>query len=182
MDGTDFRIQQVLPFSTTWNSHKFKGPGVRYEVGIAIQTGWIVWTAGPYRAHVPDTEIFRSELKAQLLKTSGERVEADADYGGEHGLVDLPDDMIGSSRTQKKAKSIVRSRHETCNKRFKQFNCLKQVLRHELFRHKYCFEAVVVLTQLMIQNGYPLFEVKYKTRLYPTFDWFDVNIIALTKI
>ena len=30
IDGTDFRIQEPSPFSSSWYSHKFKGPGVLY--------------------------------------------------------------------------------------------------------------------------------------------------------
>lgn len=41
VDGTDFRIEEPKPFSSGWYSHKFNGPGVRYEVGLAIQRGYI---------------------------------------------------------------------------------------------------------------------------------------------
>ena len=44
MDGNDFFIQEPTTFSKSWYSHKFRGAGLRYEVGIAIQTGDIVWT------------------------------------------------------------------------------------------------------------------------------------------
>ena len=42
LDGTDFRILEPSPFDPKWYSHKFKGAGVRYEVGICLKTGWIV--------------------------------------------------------------------------------------------------------------------------------------------
>jgi hypothetical protein len=48
VDGTDFKIQEPSPFSRTWYSHKFKGPGFRYKVAVGIQTGDIVWTHGPF--------------------------------------------------------------------------------------------------------------------------------------
>lgn len=47
VDGTDFRIQQPSVFSKIWYSHKFKGPGLRYEVAVSILTGDIVWLHGP---------------------------------------------------------------------------------------------------------------------------------------
>ena len=50
VDGTDFRIQEPIPFNPKWYSHKFKGPGLRYEVAICIKTGWIVWVNGPFPA------------------------------------------------------------------------------------------------------------------------------------
>ena len=36
VDGTDFRIQDPVPFSEKWYSYKFKGPGLRYEVGLSV--------------------------------------------------------------------------------------------------------------------------------------------------
>jgi hypothetical protein len=40
VDGTDFRLNEPTDFSTKWFSHKFKGPGVRYEVAISIKGGY----------------------------------------------------------------------------------------------------------------------------------------------
>ena len=111
VDGTDFQVQRFLPYDKDWNSHKFaKKQGVQYEVAISIQAG-------------NDISIFRSGLKSMLK--NGERVEADKGYIGEPYYVDLPDKMSGRDSGQHKRKYTVRSRHETCNKRFKQFNCLK---------------------------------------------------------
>ena len=53
IDGTDFRIREPTNFDKKWYTPKFHGPGVRYEVGIAIQTGWIVWINGPYPCGTP---------------------------------------------------------------------------------------------------------------------------------
>ena len=47
IDGTDCRIEEPSPFDEKWYSHKFKGPGIRYEVGVAIN-GNIVWVNGGY--------------------------------------------------------------------------------------------------------------------------------------
>jgi hypothetical protein len=49
VDGTDFHIREPEPFDPEWYTKKFNGPGVRYEVGIAIQTGYIVWVNGPFK-------------------------------------------------------------------------------------------------------------------------------------
>ena len=48
VDGTDFKIKELKTFSPTWYSQKHNGPGLQYEVGICIHTGWIVWFNGPY--------------------------------------------------------------------------------------------------------------------------------------
>jgi hypothetical protein len=50
VDGMDCRIQEPWPFWKGWCSHKFKGPGVKYELGILISHGEIVWLNGPFPA------------------------------------------------------------------------------------------------------------------------------------
>jgi len=137
---------------------------VRYEVGIGIQTGFIVWIHGPFKCGFPDILIFRSAIKGKLLKAK-ERAEVDDGYAGEPAVADLPKEMLCGSPRQRKRKGIVRSRHETCNKRFKQFGALKQVFRHDIKRHKDVFTAIAVITQITIENGNPLFQVvDYKTK------------------
>lgn len=47
LDGTDFRIQEPYHpdgIDPSYYSHKFKAAGLRYEVGLNIRTGDIVWT------------------------------------------------------------------------------------------------------------------------------------------
>lgn len=55
----------------------------------------------------------------------------------------------------------VQNRHETVNKRFKQWAILEQPFRHDVINHRDVFSAVVVITQLAIENGEPLFDVHY---------------------
>jgi len=163
VDGTDFQIPTTEPYDKSWFLHKFQKPGVRYEVGIGIQTGYIVWIHGPFKACFTDIKIFRSKMKGKLIK-AGKRAEADDGYAGEPGACDLPKEMLCGSPAQMKQKAFVRSRHETCNKRFKQFQILKQVFRHEIRRHKGVFTAIAVITQISITTGSPLFQVDYKTK------------------
>jgi predicted hydrolase (HD superfamily) len=58
-------------------------------------------------------------------------------------------------------KMNARARHETVNRRFKQLDCLK-CFRHDKQLHVHCLNAVAVITQLAIENGEPLYHVKYK--------------------
>ena len=82
VDGADFRIPNLTLFSKQWYSHKFNGPGLRYEVGLCIISGDIVWIHGPFPAGAwPDISIFRHAMKHHLEE--GERVEADKGYVGE---------------------------------------------------------------------------------------------------
>ena len=168
MDGTDFRIQQVQPFWKGWYSHKFHGPGVRYEIGIGIQTGDIVWVNGPFPCGAfADITIFREKLKA-VLESVGERAEADGGYDGEPMLIDLPTEGCFSGKRQKYIKQRVRSRHETLNRRFKQFFCLQRCFRHNIKMHKICLFAAVVIVQLENKFGDgEVFQVKeYKTETH----------------
>ena len=55
----------------------------------------------------------------------------------------------------------VRSRQETCNKRLKHWNILRAPYRHDVLAHQQVFGAIIVLTQLSLENGEPLFPVEY---------------------
>lgn len=156
VDGTDFEIYEPSPFNPGWYSHKFKGPGLRYEVALAISTGDIVHINGPFPCgNYPDITIFRQKLKRMLA--DGEMVEADRGYRGEYYHVRTPVDY--HTEAEKRSKEKIRARQETVNRRFKQFGALKQIFRHHIGVHRVVFESVVVLTQLSINNGDKLFQV-----------------------
>jgi hypothetical protein len=162
VDGTDFLVSRSNK-KKYW-SHKFKASGLRYEVGIAIQTGHIVWVNGPFPCgEYPDIKIFRSHLK-QKLEYCREKVEADDGYRGEDDYIELPNNHGGGGKRQIKAKTIVRTRHETCNKRFKQWGVLLQRFRHgdDKF-HGAIFKAIATITQMSIRTQDPLFDCEYKT-------------------
>ena len=158
VDGTDFRIVQPAPFDKKWYSHKFKGPGLRYEVGISIQTSWIVWISGPYPCGSwPDISIFNRVLRNKLLP--GEQVEADKGYAGNYP-VSLPDNY--GTIFEWVTKQQVRSRHEIVNGYFKNFKCLHHTFIHHYLKHKIVFQAVVVLVQLGLVRNPPFQKIKYK--------------------
>ena len=158
VDGTDCQIQQPYPFSRKWYSHKFKKAGLRYEIGVCIQTGWIVWVNGPYPCGTwPDIKIFRHKMKAMLLP--GERVEADNGYRGEPLHIRVPDNAVSIS--DKNAMKHSRSRHETINSRIKNFGCLSQPFRHCLDKHVTFFSAVVVCVQVGIMMSEKPWQVHY---------------------
>ncbi len=79
VDGTDFHVEA---HGKQWFSHKFRGSGVRYEIGVSILSGDIVWIQGPLPCgDWPDVKIFRLAIKHFL--DDNERVEADDGYIGE---------------------------------------------------------------------------------------------------
>ena len=89
----------------------------------------------------------------------GEKVEADAGYRGYPDKVRTPGMVL--SLSDKRAKKNARARHEHINKRFKQWGCLKQIYRHDIDDHYLYFASVAVITELCIENGEPLYSVRY---------------------
>ena len=157
IDGTYCEIQEPSTFDKMWFSHKFKGPGLRYEVAVCIQTGDIVWINGPYKCgRWPDITIFRHRLKALLLPR--EQVEADKGYRGDENVRHR---KMARSYAELQAKKVARARHETINVRLKKWGILSQVFRHDWNKHFHVFMAVAVLTQISFERGFRPYQVNY---------------------
>ncbi|KAJ3117946.1 hypothetical protein HK098_006075 [Nowakowskiella sp. JEL0407] len=153
LDGTDFKIAEPSPFNKKWFSHKFHGPGVRYEIGLCIRTGKIVWAHGGLPCgDWPDLRLARNAYTDMV--EAGEMTLADKGYRDEQYFI-FPSDGDKSSHRQKK----IMARHETVNRRLKNFGVLKKVFRHKLKYHPICFYAVANITQLLICNGEPLYSI-----------------------
>jgi DDE superfamily endonuclease len=106
-----------------------------------------------------DVTIFRSALKYQVQP--GEFVEADGGYIGEPKIKSKRDFL---NERHKQQKSTVRARHESVNKRLKQFKILGNKYRHPIEKHDAVFRAVAVLTQLDLMYENPLYQVRYSYR------------------
>lgn len=146
VDGTDFKIEEPQPFACKWFSHKFKGPGVRYEVSLSLEGCDIVYVNGPFPCGVPDINIYRAGLKNQLRED--ELLIADKGYQGESQLL-----LSGEgTKLQTEAIKLIRARHETLNSRLKNFGCLSSVWRHDLDKHWISFYSVIVITQLSLET------------------------------
>ena len=75
-------ILEPSPFGPKWVSQKFKGPGLRYKIGICIATGYIMWVYGPFPCgRYADLTVLKMGLK--FLLSQGERVIADGGYQDE---------------------------------------------------------------------------------------------------
>lgn len=170
VDGTDCLTENQGLSHKAFFSFKFKYAGLRYEVGVCIRTGYIVWVRGPYPCgDWNDITIFRQGMKYAL--DENERVEADDGYTGEDpALIKTP----GGVRFMEdmwwlKKRSKVRQRGETANHRLKTFKVLCHRFHHDLDKHSMCFRAAAVFTQLSFEVGTKaLFEV-------PNYDqiWMD---------
>jgi hypothetical protein len=144
---------EPTPFDPKWYSHKFHGPGLRYEIGLCIRTGDIVWASGGYPCgQWPDLRIARELILEEIQP--GELIIADRGYNDPQ-FFDFPRDDADQQ------KRLILARHETVNRRIKQFRCMSNRFRHELHLHPRFFNAVVNLTQLLIEHGEPLYSVQY---------------------
>jgi len=162
VDGTDFRILQkgAARKGNAYASHKYAGKSaLRYELGICIRTGHLVWIEGPYAAgEWNDIAIFNNCLASFL--DPNERVEADNGYRGHEDKIKCPNNP--SNHPENLAmQARVRSRHETFNGRLKNWGILSQVFRHDISLHGTVFHACAVITQLMVGHEEPLFAVEY---------------------
>lgn len=148
---------KFLPFNPKWYSHKCKGAGVRYELGVNIQTGDVVWVNGPFACGKNnDPSIFNGGL-GKLLD-DGEMVEADGIYYGVKGCRSKREYF---SECDKRSKSRARARHEAINNYFTRFHCLQHRWRHPLRKHKIAFAAVAVVVQISFESGFRPWQCYY---------------------
>ena len=162
VDGTDFKINTPSPASTKWFSFKIRHAGLRYEVGLNIQTGDIVWSNGPFPAgEWTDIRIFLSDLASKLKQ--GEKVEADLGYRGWEDKVEDPTICIPNTEEMVEMKAMVRARHEMVNARLKTFCALRNSWRHDRSHHGLAFRCIVMMVQLTFESGNALPKVSYMT-------------------
>lgn len=159
VDGVDFKISEPSTShfnrDPAWCSNKFKGAGVRYEIGIAIYTSKLVWINGPFKCgNNPDTKIFKQYGLRDKIP-DGKKGVADRGYKGHEDKLCLPSD--NAPQPVKNFLSRVRCRHETFNRRLKSFESMNQVWRHGFCKHKQAFEAVSIICQIQMDNGAFLF-------------------------
>lgn len=142
-------VTEKPPFDPGWMSHKFRGAGVRYEVCLSL-SGSIVWVNGPFMAGAnSDLSIFRNNLKSKLI--SNEVIVGDAIYSD---VKCIYNDGINPNLLQ-----TIRNRHETIFTRFKAFNILSQIYRHDISKHGDIVFCIANLTQLSIENVQNLFSI-----------------------
>jgi hypothetical protein len=161
VDGIHCQISEIRTKpDKVWCSYKNKKPGVVYELAIAVYDSSLVWINGPFPAGTSDLNVFRAPggLKEQIPQ--GKRLIADQGYLAEKQLCSLRNPLDTLAVKQLKARA--KARHETFNKRLKEWNVLSQRFRStrdSLSKHKTVFEACCVLTQYDIEDNHPLFDV-----------------------
>ena len=144
-------------------SHKFHLPGRNHEIAIDLWQSRCVHCKVSDRASVPDLTAFRQELRGKMAP--GKRLIADKGYisfrNNEHDIIAFPNPL--DTPAVKDFKDRARARHETFNKRLKDFKCLKHSFTQGVDKQQACFFAAVVLTQYAIEDtgpfGEPLFSL-----------------------
>jgi hypothetical protein len=158
VDCTDCQVQKFKPFWKGWFSHKVN-QGARWEVGLNLRTGELVWIHGPFPCgRWPDIVIFRHALMSHMEED--EKAEADDGYIGEPGKTLTPK-LNTHNESDREYRQYTRARQETVNKRLKDWNCLALKQRHDLEKHSVMFRAVAVILQLSVTSGEPLFQIDY---------------------
>ena len=101
-----------------------------------------------------DLALARDEFVHRLRIDQGERALADAGYRDDDYFI-----YPGCAAIPNVQQKEIMARHETVNRRLKQFGVLGKRFRHQVRLHPICFHAVLNLTAIMIDNGEPLYDV-----------------------
>lgn len=110
-----------------------------------------MWKHGGYPCGAyPDLKLARDAYIHSVDR--GEMTLADKGYKDNRFFL-LPNELNGNYHKK------IMARHETVNKRLRQYKILKNTFRNTLKKHPTVFHAVVNLTQLTIQYEEPLFSV-----------------------
>ena len=126
---------------------------MRYEIAITVRSGRIAWANGPFPSGTNnDLRIFRSGLKGLLREN--EFVITDGGYLDTKCIA-----PPGSGNRYHHHYGLIRARHETLNKRMKQFSVLQNRFRHDVTLHVYCFYAVLNIASVQLEDE-PLFEIE----------------------
>lgn len=147
LDGTDFPIREQTPFNKKWFSHKFKGPGIRYELGLSIVEADIVWASGGFPAGERNDLAIAKDLYISYARK--EVTLADKGYRLK------PYFKQPSNALEKK----ILARHEALNGRLKEFSILGNRFRNSIKKHPSVFHAVVNVVQVSLSKGEELFEI-----------------------
>ena len=175
LDGTDFRAWErkhpVSPRDNGECSKKFNHGAAKHEIALSLFRAKCAHIAGPCRGGMHDLEVFRKGGLKEKLKRNQERLKrqqnkpkrtiVDRGYrtsrADEEGMFSYPDNM--DSKELGNFKSRGRLRQETFNGRLKFFCCLSDTFRHGFDKHKFVFEAIVVIVQCQMDNGSEIYAV-----------------------
>lgn len=160
VDGVHFRVQET-PHDTLYRdpqmySFKFKSAGLDYQLCIAIRgKDFLVHCHGPVKASTHDLTVWRDSGVEERVPF-GKFGIGDSAYGSIECIAyknPMDDPEV------KKFKARALARHESYNKRLKNFGILDSTFRHDLEKHRMVVEGIMVVLQYSMRTDAPLFEV-----------------------
>jgi hypothetical protein len=158
LDATDCPVEEPTTetenFLPRYYSHKLHSAGLKYEIGINLRTGIMVWVFGGVPCgEYNDLGLSRLSYVEQLRP--GELTVTDDGYNDGNYFM-FPRAYPDYAHELK----AIAQRHETINNLFKRWNVLRTPFRHELEKHRLCFYAIAHIVQLMIMSGEPLYHIE----------------------
>ena len=160
VDGVHFRVQET-PHDTLYRdnkmySFKFKSAGVDYQLCIAIRSeDFLVHCYGPVKASTHDLTVWH-ESGVEARVPFGKFGLGDSAYGSIECIA-YKNPMDDPAVKQFKSRAL--ARHESYNKRLKNFGILDSTFRHDLTKHGMVVDAVIVILQYSMKTDAPLFDV-----------------------
>lgn len=162
MDGTDCPIWEPkhphLPVDKSYYSKKKNRAGLKYLLAISVYDAKVVFMDGPFKAG-SELGMFRHKLKGMIRP--GKKVLCDGGFPpkseSEMNMLALPHPGYGG-QAFRNFKSRARLRHETFNKLLKCYDCLSNIFRHGIEKHKIAFEAICITCQYVMDNGDPIYD------------------------
>jgi hypothetical protein len=122
--------------------------------------GNLVWVKGPYSAGAWNDIFFFYNALSHCLEPGNKHVEADKGYVGHSDKIKCPNNNCNPVENLG-MQGTARSRHETLNRRLKNWDILEKVYRHNITVLGTVFYTCAVITQLAIADGKPLFQIEY---------------------
>jgi len=129
--------------------------GRNHEIAIDLWSSRCIHAKMSDLGSVHDLTAMRQERINKI--PIGKRVICDKGYisfkNNEHNKLAFPNPL--DSAAVKEFKKNARARHETFNKRLKDYKCLKEKFIHGVEKEQACFDAVVVMVQHAIEDTGP---------------------------
>ena len=126
---------------------------MRYDVGVCIAPGKIVWISEPFICDVNNLTISCEEgLLGGGIKR-GDMAEADRGYVGGKWYLKTPTGFHIRTQGEKRMKWQATARHVTVNSRLKIIKVLETSFWNDLVIRSRCFRVVTVIKQLNFSLG-----------------------------
>jgi len=149
LDATECPIQRPHHWyvQSLYYSGKKKRHTIKYEIGIHLLTGRIVWIAGPIPGSTHDITLCRrSGILTMLLP--GEFIMADKGYIGEAQIITPFKTPTTTQKLFNSQLGQLRVIVENTYGRVKHFRCLKHEWTHDLSLHPLTFYFICQLVNL----------------------------------